>query len=170
MGKACICFDTETTGFSDDDEILSLCIIGVNAIGEEEVIFSEYFKPLHKIQWPEAERINHISPESVKDKKPISEYKKQIEDILFDFDLWIGHNLDFDIKMLSQSGIKINPYVYKFDTMKDYAYINNCKWPKLIELAAKYGFKFFAHNAEEDVKATLYCARKMYKEIFDEDK
>lgn len=163
-----ICFDTETTGFNEDDEVLSLCIIGMNALGEEEIIFNEYFKPTRKIEWPEAERINHISPESTKNKKYITEYKKEIENILSDFDNWIGHNIDFDIRMLYQSGINIpnQAFITKWDTMKDYATLNKCKWPKLSELAKKYNFVFNAHDAEEDTKATVWCAKQMYKELF----
>lgn len=46
-------FDTETTGLDPmRDEILQLSIIDEN----ENVLFNDYLKPLHKAKWPDAER------------------------------------------------------------------------------------------------------------------
>lgn len=57
-------------------------------------------------------------------------------------------------------------YFRKWDTMKDYATINKCKWPSLTMLATKYNYEFKAHNALEDTRATAWCKKKMYKELF----
>ena len=59
-------FDIESTGLDPvRDEILQLSIINEN----EEVLFSDYIRPVRHKTWNEAEKINHISPEMVKDKQ-----------------------------------------------------------------------------------------------------
>lgn len=58
-----ICLDTETTGLNHyDDEILQLSIID----GSGAILFSEYVKPVHHECWTDAEKVNHISPSSVR--------------------------------------------------------------------------------------------------------
>lgn len=55
--------DTETTGLhpEEGDEILSLTIVDANG----RLLFDERFKPKHKKEWPEAQAVNHISPDAV---------------------------------------------------------------------------------------------------------
>ena len=55
--------DTETTGLhpEEGDEILSLTIVDANG----RLLFDERFKPKHKKEWPEAQAVNHISPDDV---------------------------------------------------------------------------------------------------------
>ena len=48
--------DTETTGFHDDDEILSISII--NAQGK--TLLDTFVKLEHKRSWPEAEKVNGL--------------------------------------------------------------------------------------------------------------
>ena len=72
LDKKIIVLDTETTGLShENDEILQLSIID----GEYNTLFGEYFKPKHTTNWDEAEKVNRISPEMVKNKLEIDNYK-----------------------------------------------------------------------------------------------
>lgn len=57
----------------------------------------------------------------------------------------------------------------QFDVMREYAWLihdwdeyhQGWRWWRLIDCAAYYGYEFSAHDAAEDVKATLYCYKKM---------
>lgn len=72
--------DTETTGLhpEDGDEILSLTIVDANG----RLLFDEKFKPKHKKEWPEAQTVNHISPDDVEHLTTIDAYMEQICRIL----------------------------------------------------------------------------------------
>ena len=39
------------------------------------------------------------------------------------------------------------------------------KWQSLTKCATYYGYEFKAHDSLEDVKATLYCYKKMEEDI-----
>ena len=161
-----ICFDTETTGLSANDEILSLAIVNQ----DNEVLFYELFKPLNITRWDEAERIHGISPDDVKDKKSILEFKNEIINIFNDYDCVIGYNVNYDIMMiLNNLNINICNNHNIIDVMKIFAeiygewnsYRNSYRWQKLSTCADYYGYEFKAHNALEDVKATIYCYKQM---------
>ena len=68
--------DTETTGLhpEEGDEILSLTIVDANG----RLLFDERFKPKHKKEWPEAQAVNHISPDDVEHLTTIDAYIEQI--------------------------------------------------------------------------------------------
>jgi len=68
--------DTETTGLhpEEGDEILSLTIVDANG----RLLFDERFKPKHKKEWPEAQAVNHISPDDVEHLTTIDAYMDQI--------------------------------------------------------------------------------------------
>ena len=72
--------DTETTGLhpEEGDEILSLTIVDANG----RLLFDERFKPKHKKEWPEAQAVNHISPDDVEHLTTIDAYMEQICRIL----------------------------------------------------------------------------------------
>lgn len=72
--------DTETTGLhpEEGDEILSLTIVDANG----RLLFDERFKPKHKKEWPEAQAVNHISPDDVEHLTTIDAYMEQRVDVL----------------------------------------------------------------------------------------
>ena len=161
-----IVFDTETTGLHPEknDEILQLSIIDFKG----NVLFDEYFKPIKNESWPEAMKINHITPESLSDKLPFSYYMEEIQTIFDGADEIISYNGAFDEKMLVFQGIKI-PDVKKFDVMKEFAPIygdfdikrSDYRYVKLSVCAEYYSFVYNAHDSLEDVKATLFCYKKI---------
>lgn len=71
--------DTETTGLhpEEGDEILSLTIVDANG----RLLFDERFKPKHKKEWPEAQTVNHISPDDVEHLTTIDAYMEQMASI-----------------------------------------------------------------------------------------
>lgn len=158
-------FDTETTGiFPNSEEILELAII--NGCGD--VLFNERFKPAHKKSWPKAQEINGISPDDVKDCKPLAEYLPQLQEIFDKPRLIAGYNVGFDLKFIHAAGIKTHAEYIK-DIMKDFADERGIyddehghnKWFKLEEAASYYNYEFKPHGALEDCKATLFVFKKL---------
>lgn len=160
-----IALDTETTGFLPTDEVLQLTVIN----GNGKVLFNQYFKPEHTKSWEKAMECNHITPEMVGDKKPIGDYKEQIESMLKGADRIVGYNTGFDMRMLEQNGIEIPKEEKYIDLMIPYAKIKGernqygkPKWQKLITCAKDYGFPDADwHNSLADTKATLHCYHQM---------
>ncbi len=160
-----IVFDTETTGLGQDDEILQLSIID----GTGKVLFNELLKTKNKSEWKEAEAVNHISPEMVKDKKYLTEYKDLLNKIFSECEGMVGYNIVFDIRMLEQNGIAI-PKKKMYDVMNAFSEVMNIpstkhigskKRFKLIDCANYYNFEkdknASYHDSLTDVYATLHC-------------
>ena len=161
-----IALDTETTGFNADDEVLQLSVLN----GNGKTLFNEYFKPQHKTSWESAMKCNHITPEMVGDKKPITAYKEQIEKLLQNADRIVGYNTGFDMTMLNQNGIDLPKEKKYVDLMVPYADVigqkdryGKPKMQKLIACADHYGFKQDNdwHNSMADTEATMFCYHKM---------
>ena len=158
--------DIETTGFCPpQDEILSLAIID----GAGKTLFYEKFKPEHNIDWPKAQAVNGISPKDVSKCCSLAEYVDEINTLLSEVSVIVGYNqVGFDVPFLECFGIKVPEKTLMIDVMLDYAELNgewdtkhqDWKWQKLTACAEHYGYQYHAHDALEDVKATLFCARK----------
>ncbi|HJB22491.1 MAG TPA: DUF3846 domain-containing protein [Candidatus Fournierella merdavium] len=158
--------DIETTGFyPPQDEVLSLAIID----GNGETLFYEKFKPEHNDAWPEAQAINGISPEEVAKCQPLAVYTNEINSLLATASVIAGYNqVGFDVPFLGCFGIEVPEQTPMIDVMLDYAELNgewdaknqSWKWQKLTACAAHYGYQYQAHDSLEDVKTTLFCARK----------
>lgn len=92
-----IYFDTKTTGLHPEtDEVLEIAIINEN----EEVLLHTYVKPEHHTSWEEAQEINHISPEMVKDSPTISQLKPLLKEIFFSADEIVAYNIGYDRKFI----------------------------------------------------------------------
>ena len=174
FNRKVILFDTETTGTTESDEILQLSIIN----GKGRVLFNKYIKPYQKTSWPYTEKINGITPEKVSKCKTFDKYQKKIQKIFDKSEVLIAYNFDFDSRFLRQSGIRIDRIKKVLDPMIDFAeiyckrksyycerksYNDLFKWQKLVTAAKYYGYEFKAHDALEDIKATLFVARKIYE-------
>lgn len=161
-----IVYDLETTGlYPWDDEILSMCIVDLQG----NILFNHYFKPERHEFWESALEVNGITPEMVVNEKPFSYYKEEIQKIFDSADILITYNgMDFDDNFLSSENIII-PDVKKFDVMLEFAWLmhewnykhKNWYWHKLTDCAASYGYTFQAHDATQDVLATLFCYKKI---------
>lgn len=163
-----IILDSETTGLCPKlNDILQLAIIDDGG----NILFNEYIKPTRKTAWPDAEAINGISPDMVKDRHPISFHKKQIQEIISKADSIIGYNLQFDLSFLMLAGIRIPTDIVQIDVMHEFApiygewndYYETYKWQKLVTAAAYYGYDTCAdaHDALADTQMTLYVYKKM---------
>ncbi|SFH92195.1 DNA polymerase-3 subunit epsilon [Selenomonas ruminantium] len=159
-----ICFDTETTGLSGSDEVLQLAIVN----GHGDILFDELFKPKHHTAWPHAENVHHISPAMLENKNTIDYYMNDIARIIAEAQYYVGYNINFDIRMLKQSGFAVESFYRKkcrrIDVMKEFAH-SYSKYKVNLSTCADY-FHYdwgrdTAHGALADAKATLYCFRQM---------
>lgn len=117
-----ICFDTETTGLSDEDEIIQLSIADVN--GTE--ILNQYFRPndyLMERRWDDASAVTGIYPEDVADCPSLSdpEIHAQIQAIFDSADIVIGYHVCYDVKMMERAGFDMSRYIYQ-DPMYAFAW------------------------------------------------
>lgn len=160
-----IVYDTETTGLSAGyDEIIQFSACD----GNGNVLMNQYFKPEKHTKWPNAEMVNGISPEMVADKPPIKEFIKEIQSLFDKAELLVSYNGDFDDKFLCLAGINFKEKKY-FDVMEEFAKIygdwdyrrKSYRWQSLSTCAHYYGYSFKAHDASQDILATLHCFNKM---------
>ena len=165
-----VIFDIETTGLNyDEDEILQFSAINENG----EVLLNTYVKPECHESWPNASKINGITPEVVKDAPTFTEIINDIQDIFNSADELIAYNGEFDKTFLQRQGIVISNDTPYFDVMLEFApiygewndYFGEYKWQKLITCAKYYGYKYNAHDSLEDVKATLFAYNKIKESL-----
>lgn len=170
-----IAFDTETTGLHAwrGDEVLQLAIVDQDG----KTLFNEYFKPERQKYWPEAEKINHISYEMVKDCKSLKEYAEEIKDIFNSSRRIVGYNLEFDWEFLDRVIDLSDIHRSKTDMMKLYSKWDReffpdsakIKWKSLKQCAKyfDYGWEKAGipmHNALADALATRYCYKALQED------
>lgn len=160
-----VVIDTETTGLDPEkDEVLSLAITDINGNN----LFYELIKPQKRKRWPKATEVHGIKWVDVKDKEDLFNYEDILTPLFSPDNLIVGYNVWFDIEMLRASGATIRA-TNTFDVMEEYSSVYG-KWSewkqdrlyaKLTTCAKHYGYKFIAHNALEDAKATAFCFKKL---------
>lgn len=160
-----IVLDTETTGLNcTNDELLQVTIIS----DSKEILYNSYLRPLYHTVWTEAEKINGISPEMVKDSPTVLTECVEINHILSQADVIIGYNhQEFDLEFLSNIGCKIKDTAVIIDLMPIFAEIygeysesyGGYKLKSLSTCAEYYNYKWQgnAHDSLADCLATLYC-------------
>lgn len=168
-----VVIDLETSGLDPaTSSVLSLSVID----GRGSAVLDTYVRPpgrLMEVGWPEAQAVNGISPEDVRDAPPFWKVSDALEWYLSHADVIIGYNhIGFDLPYLAAKGIRIPESVPVCDVMLDYAPIagewseahNDWRWQKLTGCASHYGLEFPAHDSLEDVRATLYCLRRVARD------
>ena len=159
-----ICIDIETTGLDHaQDEILQVAIIN----GRGRTLYNSYIRPDRKRTWEQAEVINKISWQAVKNAPSIRREKRKIERILKRAGLIFGYNIKaIDFPFLSAKGIKTADKAAVYDVMLEFAPVagewdpdrGGYKWKSLKFCADWYGYtNYKPHDALEDVRATLHC-------------
>lgn len=164
-----IVLDVETTGLNEYyNEILQISIID----GEGNTLMDTYVKPLFEDSWEDAERINRISPEMVKDSPTILDLIPQLKGIFASANELILYNAPFDLSFIEHhTGIAVRENQRVTDVMLDFAkyygewndYFHDYKWQKLTTAADHFGYEWEldAHNSLADVKATLFVKEKL---------
>ena len=159
-----ICLDIETTGLDImQDEILQVSIIN----GRGRTLYNSYIRPERKREWKDAEKINKISWQAVRNAPSLKHEKKKIERILQKAGLIVGYNhKTFDLPFMAARGINTAVKAEIYDVMLEFSYIageydkehNGYKWKPLTYCAKYYGYvNYKAHDALEDARATLHC-------------
>lgn len=150
--------DTETTGLRPrNDEILAIAVVDCD--GNE--LFYHLIKPERRKRWPEAQKINGISPKDVENEKTLMKRYDELAPYFKRGNLIVGYNVDFDIKMLKAGGIRLGE-IPTFDVMKAWANAySGGKWLKLKDAAESRGYVFKSHNALEDARATAFLLREL---------
>ena len=169
--KNILVFDTETTGVNPyKDELLQFSAVN----GDGVPLLNSYIKPEKHTQWPDAQKVNNISPETVKDAPLFKDLKEQIQELIDKADLIVTYNGKFDMDFLQLNGIKVDPQKPHLDVMKAFAPLYGEKYKngkpknkKLIEAASFYGFDFKAHDSLGDSLATLKVGQKLYGNNFE---
>lgn len=167
-GATEVIIDVETTGLEDTDEMLQISIIDT----EGNTLFNSYIRPIFHENWPQAEEINQINIQTVKDAPEIQDVAEEISEILINAEHIIGYSVSFDIEMLKRYGIPVRENIEITDVMKLFAPLYGewsdkygCfKWQKLTTCAAYFGFDWKnikAHDSLADCLATLYCYKKI---------
>ena len=151
--------DTETTGFHDDDEILSISII--NAQGK--TLLDTFVKPEHKRSWPEAEKVNGLTTAFIfiSDFPTQSEIAETVREIVRG-QVLVSYNFDFDSAFLTRlTGrpaegcccmVRYAEWVGEASVKRAGQY----RWWKLAEAAAATGYEWEG-NAHTSLHDALAC-------------
>ncbi len=164
-----LAFDTETTGVTNEDEILQLSIVNE----KEEVVLSTYFKPEKHFSWDSAMKVNHITPEMVKKAPLARQYRSLLQEIFSKADVVVAHNASFDVRMLKNIGVVI-PAEKVFCTCNAFKQERKEGHHTLMDAVlfycpqAKRDLEGSAHNALPDTIAALrvYLSQQLKKEYF----
>ena len=179
--KIVLFFDTETTGLprswnapvSDVDNwprLVQLATVSYSFNERPKMIRRRQFiiRP-NGFEIPEASsRIHGITTERARaEGVPVREALKTFYSDVVGCDMLVGHNIDFDKKIVGAELIRagfppVRPERRKICTMKEsirFCALPRYKWPKLVELHHKLFGRGFegAHDAMNDVEATAAC-------------
>lgn len=167
-----IIVDTETTGLGKTDEILQLSVID----GLGNVLWDRYYRPLNHTSWYYAQKVNHISPEFVADKPNIAEDSEEIISLFREYELILGYNTKFDLRMLANNIQQFNELELKSEDVhnlyRKYETENLMPHLEKHDLGSVSSFLGFVteenesmHNSLTDVKATLFIYKRILQAL-----
>ena len=160
--------DTETTGLDpyDGDEILTLAMI-LDIEGQDSPSSVHlHVKPQHKTEWPAAERVNHISPDSVANHKPFKNYLEAVQSLFDRTEKIVGWNVGFDFGFLEHEGVIIPQTAEIVDAMEEFGRVygpfseSHSRW-RLTSAADAMGYSF--EGAPHTALANALATRRLYQ-------
>lgn len=90
---------------------------------EKEVLFDQYIKPMNKnFAGKKQQNTYKITPEMLKDKLNIEEYREEIQKILDDTEIMIGYGIDFDYKKLKEHNFNVE-HIKRVDISEYFKYL-----------------------------------------------
>lgn len=155
-----VAIDVEATGLSDiDDEIIE--VAAVRFRGDEVLdTYTTLVKPSIPIPL-KISRITHITDEMVAEAPSFADVRSALRAFIGD-DPVVGHNVDFDVRMLASAGLRIKqPAIDTFELAT--LIVPTAKSFKLADLVQAYGVRLQmtgdAHRATYDAQMThgLFC-------------
>lgn len=164
-GTQILAIDTETTGLDPvGDEVLQLSAVD----GTGATVMNLRFAPEWHSEWPDAMRINHITPESVTGLPSLRLRRREVSEILLGYDEFLLYNAPFDLGFLAAAGVGWSAHIT--DVRVEYSdwlhdNRNGQGRARLVDAAATFGYDGYdekAHDALEDARATLYCHRAIH--------
>jgi DNA polymerase-3 subunit epsilon len=149
--------DTETTGLGETDELLCVSVLDDSG----KVVYHSLVRPKIKTHWEEAQKINNISPEMVKNAPELESVISDLSEIFKGKHL-VAYNMKFDARFLKDAvfcaaSLHCCMLAYaEFRRVPDTRHGNGWKWHKLINAVANVNgsFTFQAHDSTEDCRAT----------------
>lgn len=94
--------DTETTGFTNADELLSMAFVSSSGA----TLLDTYVRPVHKTAWPEAQKVNKITPAFIFNPnynfQRAATFYEAVREIVHERRV-IFYGADFDQRMISKS-------------------------------------------------------------------
>lgn len=160
--------DTETTGLDpyDGDEILTLAMV-LDIEGQDSPSSVHLrVKPQHKTEWPAAERVNHISPDSVANHKPFKNYLEAVQSLFDRAEKIVGWNVGFDLGFLEHEGVIIPQTAEIVDAMGEFGRVygpfseSHSRW-RLTSAADAMGYSF--EGAPHTTLADALATRRLYQ-------
>jgi DNA polymerase III epsilon subunit-like protein len=170
-----VVIDTETTGFANNARVLEL---GMVFCEEGQIVdsFGQRFRPTG-VDWDhpsvqQALSVNGINPNDLIGQPDFSEVADHINMLFSRYDIWVGHHLQFDLRMIGNEYLRLgqqirhNVTAMKVCTMEhDRLVHKHERSHKLADSAERYGVKLSnAHTAIGDATATAELFLAMYDE------
>lgn len=156
--------DTETTGLDP----MFCDILEAAAVDGGGKTVAEHRYGSYSTEWPEAEAIHGISPEDVEGLRPFDEDVDRWTDLISEYDVVAGYNVQFDIGFMASAGVDFGN-VKVYDVMEPFAviygqwneYWDSYTWKKLVDAAEYYGLPIDgAHGALWDARTALKVMRR----------
>lgn len=164
------CWDTETTGFDAEAEIISFGCVNQDL----DVVANYLMCPTNLSRIDLTRHVHGITPDQFERDVNFDDYYRSIFGHLADA-IWLGYNIKFDIQMLDQEcecyGVAPITPLAVIDVMEIVSWYlgkwdaANARWEtcKLTEAAAELGVEVHgaAHDALNDAITTMMLVRKM---------
>ena len=153
-----IVLDFETTGLDPSkDEVLQVSMVDQDGA----VLMNEYCRPERVTSWTDAEKVNGIAPERVADCPPFRALLARVVELLAGAGQIVAYNVGFERGFLDAYGVQTDRLRWAPDPMQLFAERMGGPRRSLTAAAGFFGIRFSAHDALEDVRATL----RLYQEL-----
>lgn len=160
-----LAIDTETTGLDPaTDEVIQVGIVDAT---DGRPVLATHVRPSRTASWPDAEAVNHISPDMVADAPSQDEVARRVRNAVRGSDAVVAYNAPFDAAFLAHMGA-LPDDVWVEDLMMPVAVANgawderhgHARWLRLDEAAALAAYAWGddrGHDAVADARPAPAC-------------